>query len=395
MSPHPRGPVAPTLVLLALASGAFAIGASQAGAGGIEIEQAKDLGTSVDLVGYSISAYALGVVVSAPLLTILLARWDRRKILLAMMAIAVVFNAATALAPGVGALIAIRFFSAIPHGVFLAAGSVVGAHVVGAKRRGRAMAVMMTGFTVAIIAAVPMMKWVAATYDWRWTYLGVSAASAIALALVFAVVPSVPAVGPSHWRTDLAHLRQRKVAGAILFCGLGFAGFGVVFTYVVPILQELDKLSVNAVTVVLSASGVAMTVGTIIAGKITDLSPVLSAKVGAVLSVAGLVALGLGGAVPAIAIAIVLLVNGAAALMSQGAQTHFMDVIHASPMLGAAMAHASLNVANAIGAAVGAAIIGAHLGYLTTAWVAVGFTVIGIGILAWGPGFRRAGAALA
>lgn len=390
MSTPPRRGASAPLVLLALASGAFAIGASQAGAGGVVIEQAADLHTTVALIGYSISAYALGVVVSAPLLTILLARWDRRTILLGMMAVGVVVNACTALAPSVAVLIGIRFLSAIPHGVFLGAGSVVGAHVLGAKRRGRAMAIMMTGYAAAIVVAVPLMKFMSAGVGWRAAYACVAAAALVSLVLVKLFVPSVAPGGATTWRRDVVHLRGPAVWTAIAFCALGFAGFSTVFTYVVPILQDIDHLSVGQVSVVLSLSGVFMTVGTLLAGKLTDVSPVRTARVGAGVSVIGLVILAVGGTTPVIAVVVVLGLNTSSALMSQGAQTHFMDVIHASPMLGAAMSHASLNVANALGAAVGAVVIGAGLGYLATAWVAVAFTVIGIGILALGPGLRNA-----
>jgi DHA1 family inner membrane transport protein len=354
------------------------------------LEQAEGLGTTTELIGLSISAYALGVVVSAPLLTVMLARRDRRSILIWMMAIAVVFNGLTAIVPNIGLLIAVRFLSAIPHGVFLGAGSVVGARALGAGRRGRAMAIMMTGYTVAIIVAVPLMKWMSASLSWRWAFGGVALASLVAVGLVTLFVPSVPAEDGARWRKDIARLRGRAVWGAIAFCAIGFAGFGAVFAYVVPILQKVDLLGVGAVSAVLSINGIATTITTLIAGKVTDTSPLLSAKIGTVVSVLAFVMLGVIGEVPAAGVGLVILISAASAFVSQGAQTHFMDVIHASPMLGAAMSHASLNMGNAIGAAAGAAVIGANLGYLATAWVAVLLTAAGMAILVWGPGFRKA-----
>lgn len=388
MSSGSRTPAAPGLVLLALASGAFAIGATQGGAGSIVVEQAAGLGTGVDSVGYSMAAYAFGVAVSAPLLTVALARWDRRRILLAMMAVAVVMSTATALAPTVESLTVIRFFAAIPHGVFLGAGSVVGAHVLGAKRRGRAMALMMTGFTVAIIVALPLMKWAAAHLGWRWSYGGVAAASALAFLLVWLFVPSVPPGRVTSWRRDAAHLKGPMVWAAIAFCAVGFVGISGLFAYVVPLLQDVDHLSVNQISIVLALAGISMTVGTLIAGRVTDKSPVRAARIGALISVVALVSLGAGGTIPLVAVAVVMTVNFATALMSQGAQTHFMDVVDASPMLGAAMSHAALNIANALGAALGAIAVAAGLGYLSMAWFAVAFTLIGAAILVVAPGFR-------
>ncbi len=389
MSSRPRTEVTASWVLLALASGAFAIGASQGGSAGVIVEQAVGLGTTDDVIGYSISSYALGVAIFAPLVTILLARLDRRRILLLMMVVAVVFNGLTALVPNVGLLVVVRFLAAIPHGVFLGAGSVVGARALGASRRGRAMAVMMSGFTVAIIVAVPLMKWMAANLGWRWSYGFVTLASLASLVLVALFVPSVKGDGGAKWRRDVTHLKGRKVGAAIAFCFIGFGGFATVFAYMVPILEKVDLLSVTAVSVVLCVNGIVMTIATLGAGKVTDISPRLSAEIGAVAALVIFIVLAGWGAIPAIGVLMVVLMSAAAAFFSQGAQTHFMDVIHASPMLGAAMSHASLNLANALGAAAGAVAIGAGFGYLSTASIAIAFTVLSFGVLVWGPGFRR------
>jgi len=390
VSNRPRAEAVAPLVLLALASGAFAIGASQGGSAGVMVEQAVDLGTTDAVIGYSISSYALGVAIFAPSITILLARLDRRRILLLMMAVAVVFNGLTAFVPSAGLLVVVRFLAAIPHGVFLAAGSVVGARVLGAGRRGRALAIIMTGYTIAIVVAVPLMKWVAATVGWRWSYGAVTLASAMALGLVAVFVPSVQGDGGARWRKDLSHLRGRNVWAAIAFVSIGFGGFATVFAFMVPILEKVDLLSVTAVSAVLAVNGIAMTVATLVAGKVTDISPRLSAEIGTVAALVIFIALAAWGATPVVGIVTIVAMSAAAEFFSQGSQTHFMDVIHASPMLGAAMSHASLNLANGLGAAAGAVVIGAGFGYLSAAAVAIAFTVVSLGILAWGPGLRRA-----
>ena len=354
------------------------------------VEQAADLGTSVDIVGYSIAAYALGVVVGSPLLSMLLARWDRKRILVLGVVMVLVSALATAIVPNPATLIAVRFFAGFPHGMYLGAGSVVGAHVAGAARRGRAMAMMMVGFTVAIIVGVPAMKGVAAAIGWRVSFLGVAAAALLALAAILFLVPSVaaPAGSEKSRLEDLAHLKGPRVWSAIAFAAIGFAGFGAVFAYMVPIMQVEDGLSVGVVTLMLSGVGLAATIGTVIAGRITDSSPVRSARLGILLTGVALVGIAVWGSHPAATLPLLLFIGGASALMSQGAQTHFMDVVHASPMLGASLSHAALNVANALGSALGAVVIGAGLGYLSPAWVGIALTLIGIGIVTWGPGFR-------
>ncbi len=378
----------PWVVMAALASGAFVIGASQPGAGAVILDQARDLGTSVDAVGYTMSAYAAGVVVTAPLFAIVLSRWDRRRVLQSMMAVAVVLNVAIAFAPNVQVLGALRFFAAIPHGTFLAAAAIAGTAVLGPARRGRAIALTMAGFTVAVIVAVPVMQWVSGHISWRWDFAGIAVAAAVALALVSAFVPSVPPPAATTWRRDLGHLRGKRVWAAIAFAGIGFAGQSAVMTYQVPILREVDGLTVAEVAVVLSAGGVVTMGAILLAGRLAERGPVLPARIGAVIHASALILLGVAGRSPAPAIAAFILIVAGASMIGQGAMGHSMDVVHASPMLGAALSHSSLNVANSLGAAVGGAAIGAGFGLLVTPWIGLAFTLSGLVMLVFAPGMR-------
>jgi len=378
----------PGVVMIALASGAFVIGASQPGAGAVILDQARDLGTSVDVVGYTMSAYAAGVVVSAPLLAIVLARVDRRRIVQSMMGVAFVVNAAITFAPNVGSLAVLRFLGGVPHGMYLAAASVAGAAVLGQRNRSRAIALTMVGFTVAVIAAVPVMQWVSGHISWRWDFAGIAVAAAIAFVLITAAVPSIPAPHVARRRASVAHLRGARVGAAIAFAAVGFAGQSTVVTYQVPILREIDALSVAEVAVVLSAGGVVTMLAILLAGRLARRGPVLPARAGAALHVVALVVLGIGGRTPAVAVAAFFLILAGGATMAQGAMGHAMDVVEASPMLGAALSHSALNVANALGAAVGAIVIGVGLGLLATPWFAAAFSAGALVLLFVGPGFR-------
>jgi DHA1 family inner membrane transport protein len=383
-----RATARPSVVMLALASGAFVIGASQPGASAVILDQAHDFGTSVDVVGYTMSAYAAGVVISSPLLAIVLARVDRRRIVQSMMAVALVVNVAITFAPSVGALGVLRFFGGVPHGMYLAAASVAGAAVLGPSRRGRAIALTMVGFTVAVIVGVPVMQWVSGHLSWRWDFAGIAVAAAIALVLITATVPSVPAPRVGRRRASVAHLRGAKVWTAIAFAGVGFAGQSTVITYQVPILREINGLDVTQVAFALSAGGVVTTIALLVAGRLAERGPVLPARVGAVLHIAAFLTLGIAGESAAVSVPAFFLLLSGGALMSQGAMGHSMDVVEASPMLGASISHSALNVANALGAAVGGLVIGAGFGLLATPFVAVAFTATGLVLLLVGPGFR-------
>ncbi|WP_062388327.1 MFS transporter [Demequina iriomotensis] len=379
----------PALVLTGFVVAAFAIGLSQQGAAGVIQDQVRSLDTTVDMIGWTIVAYALGVVVGAPVIMVGLAAWNRRRLLLAMSTVFVATSALTVLAPSVGALLAIRFLAGLPHGALLGSATYVGVLVMGAERRGKVIATLMYGLTAAAVVGVPGMQWLSEQAGWRVSYAVVTAVGLAGLLLMWAFVPSVRGTPGVSLRTEAAALRGRVLWTAIGTVTVGFAGLGAVQSYIVPLLEDTNGFSSEAVTVILMLFGLGMTAGAFIGGRLTDRSPVLTERVGIIGVAAMLLALGLLGTLGWPVVIALVALGACVQVFSQSAQAHLMDATHTSPSLGAAIAHSALNAATVVGTGLGAVVIGAGLGYVAPAWVALGLALVALVLVFSGPGYRR------
>lgn len=259
------------LALYALTAGAFGIGVTEFVIMGLLLEVSADLGVSISAAGLLISGYALGVMVGAPLMTILTARWPRKTVLLALMAIFTLGNLACALAPSYAALLAARVLTAFAHGTFFGVGSVVATGLVAPQQRASAIAVMFTGLTVATVLGVPFGTWLGQTYGWRATFWAVSAVGALALAIIAALVPRQPAAADAgDWRAELRALARPPVLLGLLTTVLGFGGLFTVFTYIAPLLRQVSGFSESAVSPILLVFGGGLVVGNLLGGKLAD-----------------------------------------------------------------------------------------------------------------------------
>ncbi len=217
----------------ALAAGAFGIGVTEFVIMGLLLEVSADFGVSISTAGLLISGYALGVVVGAPLLTVLTGRWRRKTALLSLMVIFTVGNAACALAPTYGALMAARIIvTAFAHGTFFGVGAVVATGLVESDRGASAIAIMFTGLTAANILGVPFGTWLGQAFGWRSTFWAVSLIGIIAFAVIAFFVPrDKSAPKASDWWADLQAISRWPVLLGMLTTVLGYAGVFAVFTY--------------------------------------------------------------------------------------------------------------------------------------------------------------------
>ncbi|MGO4740118.1 MFS transporter [Bosea sp. 2KB_26] len=259
------------IALYALTAGAFGIGVTEFVIMGLLIEVSADLGVSIASAGLLISGYALGVVVGAPLMTAFTARWPRKTVLLALMVIFTLGNAACALAPDYGLLMAARILTAFAHGTFFGVGSVVATGLVPQERKASAIAIMFTGLTIANILGVPFGTWLGQQLGWRATFWAVTLVGIVALAIIAAFVPKdKTAPEASDWRTDLKAMAQRPVLLGLLTTVLGFAGVFAVFTYIAPILTKVTGLGDSLVSPVMLVFGGGLIVGNLIGGRLAD-----------------------------------------------------------------------------------------------------------------------------
>nr|WP_227425772.1 MFS transporter [Pengzhenrongella sicca] len=371
--------------LLALALGGFSIGTTEFATMGLLPQIAADLEVSIPAAGHVITAYALGVVVGAPLLTAAAARIDRRTLLIALMVAFVVGNVLSAFAPSAGWLMVARFAAGLPHGAFFGVGAVMGTAVVGPARRGRAVATMMAGLTIANVVGVPLSTVVGQNLSWRAAFVVVGVLGLITLAALWRWLPPLAAHPEATVRTELAALRNSQLWAAFAAAAIGFGGMFAVYSYVAPLITEVTLLPAATVPIVLGLFGLGMTVGTVLGGRLADRSVLRTVYLGFAGTALVLVLIALTGAQPVAAVLSIVLLGITSQVLGLALQTRLMDVSPAAPSLGAALCHSALNLGNASGAYFGGLVIGAGWGYLAPAWVGAGLTLAGLAlVLAFG-----------
>ncbi|MFD3810361.1 MFS transporter [Rhodococcus sp. NPDC058639] len=367
-----------TRAMWALALGGFGIGTTEFMAMGLLPDIATGLGVSEPTAGHVVSAYAAGVVVGAPLIATLTARVPRKTLLIALMVAFTIGNAATVLAPGYGALVASRFVAGLPHGAYFGVAAIVAAHLAGRGQRARAVALLMMGLSVANVIGVPAASWLGMALGWR-TAFGLVAV--IGVATVAAVVVWVPdlSIRTTSVRTELGALRRKQVWMTLGVATIGFGGVFAVYTYISTTLTDVAGVPKSVVPVALMLFGLGMVVGNAVGGRLAD-----RALVAGIFTTMG--ALGVLLAVfvvavhnPYTALVMVFLLGAGCAAVGPGLQVRLMDVADDAQTLAASLHHAAFNLANAIGAAIGGAVIAAGFGY--TAPAAAGVILAAAGVL--------------
>jgi len=376
------------MALLALAIAAFGIGTTEFVMMGLLPNVADDLGVSVPTAGHLVSAYALGVVIGAPLLAAVGVRVPRRRMLIALMGLFTLGNLATALAPGYATLLAGRVLAGLPHGAFFGVGAVVAARLVPEGRRARAVATMFLGLTVANIVGVPAATALGQQLGWRATFLVVTAIGLVAVAALAALVPHLPPEGrdgadtgaSGALRREVRALGSRQVLLGLLTAVFGFAGVFALYSYLASMITEVTGLAESSVTVVLALFGVGMTLGALAAGPLTDraLRPTLYGSLAALALV--LVAFRFTVHVPWAAMATVVLIGAVGFMTTTPLQMLVMDKARHAPTLAAASNHSAFNLANAGGAWAGGAAIAAGWGWTSPALVGAALAVAGLAI---------------
>jgi DHA1 family inner membrane transport protein len=364
--------------LAALALGGFALGTTEFVTMGLLPDIATGVGVDIPTAGHVISAYALGVVVGAPVIAALGARLPRRALLIGLMVALLAGNVLTALAPGQTTLLGARFVSGLPHGAYFGVASLVAASLVGPALRGRAVSSVMLGLSAATLAGVPAATWLGQALGWRSAYWAVVVLAALTVAAVPAVVPRTPRRDDAGIRTELGALRRPQVLLTLVVATVGFGGMFAVYSYVAPITTDVAGLARGAVPAVLLAFGVGGFAGTVLGGRLADLA-LFRSLVGAMVTVLALLLLvgPAASAGPTLFAAVFLLATSASVLVVC-LQLRLMEVAGEAQMLGAALNHSALNAANALGAWLGGVVIAAGYGYTAPSLVGAGLAGLGL-----------------
>ncbi|WP_445169643.1 MFS transporter [Mycolicibacterium sp. Dal123E01] len=369
------------LGILALALGSFAIGTNEFVAMGLLPEIAGGLRISEPTAGHVISAYALGVVVGAPVLAAMAARFNRKIVLMSLMALFAIGNVATVLAPSYPVLIGARFLAGLPHGAFFGVAALVAAQLLGPERRAKAVAQVMTGLTVATVVGVPLASWLGQLFGWRSAFGLVVAIGLLTLGAIWMWLPDVSTGQATSARSELGALRRPQVWLALLIGMVGFGGMFAVYTYIATTLTDVSGVPRAWVPVGLMVFGIGMVVGNFAGGRMADRSVVRGLYV-SMASLAVVLAIFVAAAHnPYTAMLVLFGVGASGAAIAPALQTRLMDVAAEAQTLAAALNHSALNIANASGAWIGGLVITAGYGYTAPAAAGAGLAVIGLVVL--------------
>ena len=388
-APYPRRVY--KFAVFALAIGAFAIGVTEFATMGLLPHIARELDITVPQAGHAVSFYAIGVVVGAPLITTIAAHMDRKNLLLGLMGLFALGNFASMLAPGATLFNIARFFSGLPHGAYLGVGAIVASSLVAPHRRGRAMARVMLGLTIANIVGVPIATALGNMFGWRSAYALVAALGILTVIMVAVGVPKVKLAGIPSARGEMKALGRSQIVLTLVAGSVGFGGMFAVYTYITPTMTDVAGVPEVAIPWVLAVYGLGMTAGSLIAGPLVDKSIERSGIGGMILSAIVLAAFGAFTHIAAVAIIALFLIGIAGSMITTALQMRLLRDSHDAPSLSAAMNHAAFNLANALGAWLGGIVITAGLGYRAPAWVGVGLCLLGLIVLIIAIAMRRGG----
>ena len=386
-------PGAILLIQLALALGGFAIGTGEFAIMGLMPNVAADLGVSEPQVGHVISAYALGVVVGAPVLALLGARLPRRILLLLLMGCFALGNFASALAPSYEPLLIFRFIAGLPHGAYFGIAMLVAASMAPPHKRAKAVSRVLAGLTVAILIGNPLATWLGQFMSWRYAFalVGVIAITTIAMVAIF--LPADPHEQRSSPLGELRAFNRAPIWLALGIGSIGFAGMFCVFSYMAPTLLHVTQVGPGWIPLAMGVFGAGCIVGNSAGGWLFDRLRLRA--VAWILAWSTLVLLAFPYAAHSLwTLLPAIFALGTMIALGPALQTHLMDVATGAQTLAAASNHAAFNVANALGPWLGGLAISAGMGWTVTGYIGAATAIGGLLLFAWAWQVQRQNAAI-
>ncbi|GAA0805485.1 MFS transporter [Spirilliplanes yamanashiensis] len=384
--------------LAALALGGFAVGLTEFVAMGLlpEIargllpaEHARSAPDAVAHAGWTITAYALGVVAGAPTIAALTARVPRRLLVLGLLGLFVAGTAASAAAPTFELALAARFLAGLPHGAYFGAAGMVAATILGPGSQARGFALVLSGLTAANVVGVPLVTLLGQHAGWRVAYAAITVMFALTLAASVRTVPEIPVAAGASPRAELRAFRSGQVWLVAGVAAIGFAGFFAVTSYIAPVTTDVAGLGPAAVPWVLGAVGLGMTAGNALGGWAADRDLRRSMLGGFAAVLASILAFALVAHLPAGLFAGAFLVGAASLFLGPALQARLIAVAPGAQLMGAAVNQSAMNIANSLGAALGGVVIARGHGYLSPAWAGLVLAAAGLGLAAVSFGLER------
>jgi MFS transporter, DHA1 family, inner membrane transport protein len=369
-----------TLPLAALAAGAFGIGTTEFVIMGLLPEMARDLDVTIPSAGLIVTGYAVGVVVGAPVLAILTARFPRKGALVALMAIFAFGNLLCALAPSYGLLMAARVLTAFSHAAFFGIGAVVAADLAPQNQRAQAMSLMFAGLTVANVLGVPGGTALGQALGWRASFACVALIGALALGGIALFVPREAKPAKGDVLREFAVLGDVRVLLGMAMSAASAASFFAVFTYIAPILETVTGLSPRAVTWLLVIYGIGLTFGNVIGGRLADWNALRTISGLFVAVMAVLAAFTLTSHDAVLAAATMFVWGIVSFALVSPLQMRVMDMARGAPNVVSTLNQGAFNIGCASGAWLGGIPLRFHAPYDSLPWVGVVIAAVGLGL---------------
>ncbi|QIO07321.1 MFS transporter [Acinetobacter shaoyimingii] len=366
------------LPLLALAVGAFAIGTTEFSPMGFLPQIAESLDISIPTAGMLITAYALGVMIGAPIMTLCFGHFSRRKALIILMAIFTIGNLLAAIAPNYWGLMGARIITSLNHGAFFGIGSIVATSVVPKDKQASAVAMMFMGLTIANIGGVPLATWVGQNIGWRMAFAAIAVLGLITMLSLWKALPSDSTSSRPDVKAELKVLIRLPVVLALLTTVMSAGAMFTLYTYIAPSLEHITHATPTTITLMLVLIGVGFSIGNHLGGKFSDIS-VNKTLIGFLVLLMVMMLLFPILASTTVGAALALVVWGAAAFaVVPPLQMRVMSVAHEAPGLASSINIGAFNLGNALGAAAGGAVLSFGLSYAAVSITGALLTGLGL-----------------
>jgi MFS transporter, DHA1 family, inner membrane transport protein len=362
---------------------AFAIGTAEFVIAGILTQVAESLHVSTGQAGHLITAYALAIVVGGPILTLWLARFDKRQVLLGLMALFVAGNVVAASTDSYAVLLASRVLAGLTQGPFYGIGAVVATRLVSQQLAGQAVGQMFAGLTLANVLGVPAGAWIGHSFGWNATFWVVAGLGIVAAAAIFAVIPQQAPEARRSLASQLGAFRNPQLLASLAITTLGWAGFMTFYGYIAPVAEQVAGFARSDLTWILVVVGMGLVLGNALGGKSADADLSRALKLWPAAMIASLIAVGLVASQPWLFVGAAFVFGVVAFANVPPMQMRVMKHGGAAPELAATANISAFNIANALGGVIGGVVVDGSLGAAAIPFAAAVVPFVGLLFILW------------